>query len=430
METGQTRRLFYENVYLKEFAAAVLTTGEDEHGTYILLDQTAFYPEGGGQPSDSGYLYLDGEEEDRASGVPRGEAAPREPEDLTDLGTGYEVRSLHVWDVQYAGEEIRHYVESLPEKCLREGDRVRGVIDWERRFDLMQQHSGEHIVSGFIHRKFGYDNVGFHMGEDVITIDTNGLLDEEQLRQIEKEVNDYIWSGRHTKVFFPDGEEREALPYRSKKELTGQVRLVEFPGGDLCACCGLHVETTGEIGLVKLLSAKHFREGVRIEMVAGKRALRLLHGHLSSNMQVAEMLSVKPDGTPAAVQRLLDEIYALKGQIIHLREEQSAMRAAQCEGKGDVLLFEQGLDTAAVRKEADRILDVCGGICAVLSLDETGGRYAVGQRNGNVRELIGEMNAALSGKGGGKPEFAQGSLQAGREEIEAFFAARGFTICS
>ncbi len=430
METGQTRRLFYENVYLKEFAAAVLTTGEDEHGTYILLDQTAFYPEGGGQPSDRGYLYLDGEEKDRASGVPRGEAAPREPEDLTDLGTGHEVRSLHVWNVQYAGEEIRHYVESLPEKCLREGDRVRGVIDWERRFDLMQQHSGEHIVSGFIHRKFGYDNVGFHMGEDVITIDTNGLLDEEQLRQIEKEVNDYIWSGRHTKVFFPDGEEREALPYRSKKELTGQVRLVEFPGGDLCACCGLHVETTGEIGLVKLLSAKHFREGVRIEMVAGKRALRLLHGHLSSNTQVAEMLSVKPDGTPAAVQRLLDEIYALKGQIIHLREEQSAMRAAQCEGKGDVLLFEQGLDAAAVRKEADRILDVCGGICAVLSLDETGGRYAVGQRNGNVRELIGEMNAALSGKGGGKPEFAQGSLQAGREEIEAFFAARGFTICS
>ena len=307
------------------------------------------------------------------------------------------------------------------------------MLDWERRFDLMQQHSGEHIVSGFIHRKYGYDNVGFHMGEELITIDLNGLLDEGQLHQIEQEVNNYIWTDRRARVFFPDEEEKNVLPYRSKKELTGEVRLVEFPGGDLCACCGLHVESTGEIGLVKLLSVKHFREGVRIEMAAGKRALGLLHQHLEANSRVASMLSVKPDGTPAAVQRLQDEIYSLKGEILALRQQQFAMRAKQCEGRGNVLLLEHALDAADIRKEADAVLDVCGGICVVIALEDsqkknTGGKYAAGQRNGDVRAFVKEMNETLSGRGGGKPFFAQGSLQADRAVIKSFFEEKGFVI--
>lgn len=403
----RTRRLFYENVYLREFEAEVLSCGKDERGQYVVLDQTAFYPEGGGQPADLGTLYpVDGD------------------------------NKCTVLDVQYGGQdekEIHHYVDVLPPECQR----VRGVLDWERRFDLMQQHSGEHIVSGFVHRKYGYDNVGFHMGEEVITIDLNGLLHEGQLHQIEQEVNNYIWTDRRARVFFPDEEEKNVLPYRSKKELTGEVRLVEFPDGDLCACCGLHVESTGEIGLVKLLSVKHFREGVRIEMAAGKRALGLLHQHLEANSRVASALSVKPGGTPEAVQRLQDEIYSLKGEILTLRQQQFAMRAKQCEGRGNVLLLEHALDAADIRKEADAVLDVCGGICVVIALEDsqkdpeknnTGGKYAAGQRNGDVRALVKEMNETLSGRGGGKPFFAQGSLQADRAVIKSFFEEKGFVI--
>ena len=440
----KTRRLFYENVYQKDFEAEVLFCGEDEAGTYVILDQTVFYPEGGGQPADRGVLCPEHDGgvhetcENRPESAAGAAATSGEPESSGSLSMKRSGQ-ISVLDVQYAGEsgeDIRHYVD----QPLSAGTKVHGFIDWERRFDLMQQHSGEHIVSGCVHKKYGYDNVGFHMGEDVITIDFNGLLDEVQLLQVEKEVNDYIWENRPARIFFPDAEERKRLPFRSKKELTGEVRLVEFPGGDLCACCGLHVEAAGEIGLVKLLSVKHFREGVRVEMVSGKRALRLLHQHLEANSRVAVELSVKPDQTPEAVRHLQDEIYALKGQIASLRQEQFAMRASQCRGKGSVLVLEQNLDAAEVRKEADAVLDTCGGICVVISLEEprsekqkdgnngAGGKYAIGQRDGDVRELVKEMNGALSGKGGGKPFFAQGFLQAEKKDIVDFFTRKGFMI--
>lgn len=408
----RTRRLFYENVYQKEFETEIVFCGEDEKGYYVILEQTAFYPEGGGQPADKGSLYL---------------KDAYQP--LAECG------AIAVLDVQYAGKnekEIRHYVK----QPLPSGGKVRGLINWERRFDLMQQHSGEHIVSGWVHKKYGYDNVGFHMGEDVITIDFSGLLDESQLLEVEEEVNDYIWKNRPVKVFYADEKEKKSLPYRSKKELDGEIRLVEFPGGDLCACCGLHVKASGEIGLVKILSVKHFREGVRVEMVSGKRALRLLHQNVEANSRIAVALSVKPDETPEAVRHLQDEIYTLKGQIATLRQEQSAMRAKQCEGRGNVLVLESNLDSADIRREADAILNTCGGICAVISLEklhsakekETAGRYAIGQRNGDIRELVKEMNLALLGKGGGKPFFAQGSLRAERDSIVTFFVKKGFAV--
>ena len=421
----KTERLFYENVYLREFTARVLFCGEEERGCYVILDRTAFYPEGGGQPADTGVLLIPSAEAEAGSGNVAGERTAAE-----NRMVGEKNPKISVRDVQYVGDEIRHYVDVLPEV----GSQVRGCIDWDRRFDLMQQHSGEHLVSGCIHSRYGYDNVGFHMGEDVITVDVNGLLDEKQLLEIEKQVNRYIWSNRPVRVFFPDEEERNRLPYRSKKELTGEVRLVEFPGGDLCACCGLHVEAAGEIGLVKLLSVKHFRQGVRMEMVAGGRAMRILHQHKTANSQVAAALSVKPEETPEAVRRLQEEIFALKGQITHFRQERFALRAEQCAGKGNVLLLEQGLSSSDIQKEADAVLDVCGGICAVISLEGNGqgkggpARYAVGQRDGDVRALVQEMNGKLQGRGGGRPFFAQGSLQAEREQIRTFFAGKGFRV--
>ena len=162
-------------------------------------------------------------------------------------------------------------------KPLKAGEQVVGRINWEWRFDLMQQHSGEHIVSGMIHEKYGYENVGFHMGEEVITIDLSGMLTEEQVAEIEQKVNDYIWMNQEVNIFYPDERQRKLIPYRSKKELTGEIRLVEFPGADLCACCGLHVTHASQIGLVKILSSKKIFLVQRAEMRFHREMIRGMH---------------------------------------------------------------------------------------------------------------------------------------------------------
>lgn len=397
----ETKKLFYDNAYQVEFEATVLFCGKESQRYFVILDQTAFYPEGGGQPSDQGILVW----RDRKS---------------------FEEKQTYVSDVQYKEENIRHYVEFPVEV----GTQVKGNIIWDRRFDLMQQHSGEHLVSGFIHKLYGYDNVGFHMGEEVITIDLSGMIEKEQLVSIEQMVNSYIWTDQKTNIFFPNERERESLFYRSKKQLEGKVRIVEFPEGDCCACCGLHVKKTGEIGIVKLLSVKRFRSGARIEMVAGKRALRFLNEHYRENSQIAVLLSVKPTDTKEAVLRLQEENYGLKGKVIQLQKERITMRTEQCQGKKDVVIFEKDLEAGEIQKETDRILDTCEGICIVLSEKENhkGYQYAVGQRNGEIRDLVKEINQELQGKGGGKPSFAQGFLKTDRKTAEKFFKERSFTI--
>ena len=244
-------KLYYENVMAREFEGVVTQCRPGKKGYEVALDRTLFYPEGGGQPYDTGIL---------------GDA--------------------RVLEVHEKDGEVWHTTD----QPLEEGSRVRGVIDWDRRFDLMQQHSGEHLVSGVIHGHYGYDNVGFHMGADVITIDLNGMLTAEELSEIEREVNGIIWSDRKTQILYPTEAELNALDYRSKKELKGWVRLVKFPGADLCACCGLHVESTGQIGLVKLLSVQKFREGVRIEMISGGRALDYLSEIARQNHQISVQL--------------------------------------------------------------------------------------------------------------------------------------------
>ncbi|MDO4975905.1 MAG: alanine--tRNA ligase-related protein [Eubacteriales bacterium] len=386
----KTDRLFYENVYLKEFNGKVLSCVEQEGTFRVILDQTAFYPEGGGQPAEGGQL-----------------------------------DDIEVFDVQEIDGEIVHFLKAP----LEPGTTVHGVIDWERRFQLMQQHSGEHIVSGLIHKKFGYDNVGFHMGSDFMTIDLNGMITPEELVEIEKEANAYIYSNAKVHVFYPNEEEKKALPYRSKKELTGQVRLVEFPGADLCACCGLHVTYTGEIGLIKLISVKKFREGVRIEMLCGKDAFDYLNVHFQQNSQIAVALSVKPEETFEAVKRQGKEAFDRKNEVNALKQASYQCTAKICSGKGNVMIFEENLDAQDIRKCADTILDSCGGICALFSGDDQNGyKYALGERNGNVRELVKEMNEALQGRGGGKPFFAQGSLKGSKKEVISFFAEKEFTL--
>lgn len=379
----ETRRLYYENAYIKEFDAEVLQCREGKNGYEIILDESAFYPEGGGQPCDTGSL-----------------------------------GNSEVKDVQEKDGELIHYTD----KALEEGNKVHGKINWKRRFDLMQQHSGEHMVSGLVHEKYGYNNVGFHMGRDVITIDFSGVLDEEQLQEIEDKVNEKIWENTPVQITYPSGEELENIPYRSKKELTGQVRIVEFPGTDICACCGTHVTHTGEIGAVKFLSVVKFRQGVRVEMISGKRVIDYFSKMAKENSKVSVLLSAKPQETSKAVERLQEENFRLKGKILDMEEEIFKAEAEKWEGSGSVLIFKKNMEADSVRKLTDAVMQTCCGCCAVFSDNGDGTyKYAMGEKDGNLREFTKEMNQVLNGRGGGKPFFVQGSVSASEEEIRKFF---------
>ena len=302
---------------------------------------------------------------------------------------------------------------------------MSGAIDFARRFDLMQQHSGEHIVSGILCGRHGCDNVGFHIGHDLVTIDFNAQLTMEDVREVEALANRYIWEDHPIDVSYPTPEVLAALPYRSKKALTGQVRIVTWPGADCCACCGTHVRSSGQVGLVKLLSCQKFREGVRIEMAAGGRAVRYCTEILDQNTHVSQLLSAKPTDTGAAVERLQKELYALRGRVAALEEGDFARKAEEFSGKGDVLLLEGDMSSESVRKLCAAVMETCGGRCAVFAgSDGQGYKYALGQEGGDLRSLVKELNGALQGRGGGKPNFAQGSIQAPEAEIRAFFQGR------
>ena len=378
------QRLYYQDPFLDRFSAQVTGCVPRGKGWAVTLDRTAFYPEGGGQPGDRGAL-----------------------------------NGVAVTDTREEDGQVVH----LTAAPLEVGAEAAGQVDFPRRFSFMQLHSGEHMVSGLIHSRFGYDNVGFHMGSDRVTIDFNGLLDQEQLAQIEAEANRLIWRDLPVEVSWPDGPALAALDYRSKKELTGPVRIVTVPGCDVCACCGTHVARTGQIGLVKLLSCQHFRSGVRVEMLAGSRALDWLSGQAEENGKVSVLLSAKPTATADAARRLLEENQRLKDSLHALQNDVFRRRADELRGTGNALLFEDGLDPEGLRRLCAQVQPACGGRCAVFSPGEEAGtwRYAMGLEEGDLRPLVKALNEALCGRGGGKPGFVQGSLRASREDIQAFF---------
>ena len=354
-----------------------------EKGFEITLDATAFYPEGGGQACDLG-----------------------------SLGTAT------VLDVRERGEEIIH----LCDGALEVGSLVTGVIDYERRFDLMQQHTGEHIVSGIIHRRYGYHNKGFHIGEHTIQIDFDGVIPAEELENIELEANRALWKNLPVKCWYPSEEELPNVFYRTKKALPWPVRIVEVPGYDSCACCGTHVALTGEVGLVKLFSSTGLRGGTRIEMACGKRALELLNRAYEQNRLVSQAFSAKIFETGTAAQRMNDALAAEKFRVTALQRKMFAVTAKNYANCGTVLHRDEGLDPVLIRELADAIAAVCGGRAAVFSGDdENGYGYCLATREGDLRQFGKEMNQALNGRGGGKPNFLQGSVKARWEEIETFF---------
>ena len=380
-----TVKLYYESAYTQDFTAVVQSCEAVKNGFAVTLDRTAFYPEGGGQPADHGTL-------DEA----------------------------RVLDVHEKDGVVTH----LCDRALSVGAEVGGRIDWARRFDHMQQHSGEHIISGLLCSTFHCDNVGFHMGADVVTIDYNAPITWEQALEVERRANAYIWADHPIRIWYPSAEELAALPYRSKKELTGAVRITEFPGADRCACCGTHVTSSAQVGLLKLLSCQKFRDGVRLELLCGQRALDCLAAGWEQARQIGQALSVKPQSAFAAVSRLQEELLSLKEKAARLEEADFAHTAAQYRGAGSVLHIAEPLDGDGARRLCDAIAKAAGGRCAVFAGQDGDYRYAVIESGGDLRQFIKDMNTALHGRGGGRDGFAQGSAACTAEEVRTFFQAR------
>ena len=378
-----TRKLYDEDCHMTAFSATVTGCIRTEKGWEVTLDATAFYPEGGGQ--------------------------------ACDLGT---LSDVSVLDVQERGEDVIHWCASP----LEVGAQVEGLIDYERRFDLMQQHTGEHIVSGVIHRRYGYHNVGFHMGSTYTEIDFDGLIPAEDLESIEGEVNEAIWKNLPVVALCPAEEELPHVFYRTKKALPWPVRIVQVPDYDSCACCGVHVGRTGEVGLVKLFTMTKLRGGSRIEMACGGRAMALLNQAYQQNTLVSQAFSAKVFETGAAAKRVNEALAAEKFRAVSLQKKLFAIMAESYVNCGAVLHFEEDLEPAMVRELADAIAAKCGGRAAVFSgSDETGYSYCLAVREGDLRAFGKDMNSALNGRGGGKPNFLQGSVKASKAEIAAFF---------
>ncbi|MDO4333983.1 MAG: DHHA1 domain-containing protein [Eubacteriales bacterium] len=396
-----TRRLYYEDAYRKEFDAQVISCREAEGGFEVILDQTVFYPEGGGQPCDLGILICE-------------EAREEAQKDVREDAAGGQVSVL---DVQDGGDEVRHFCD----RPLQKGMRVHGKIDWTRRLTHMREHSGEHIISGIICKSHGYSNIGFHMGKEFVTIDFNGMLTEEEIAEAQKAANAKVLENVEILAEYPDAETLQTMEYRSKKELDGAIRIVTVPGADCCACCGTHVKRTGEIGPIRVIGTEHYKNGIRLNILIGEKALADYAQKSENTKKISTLLSVKPENTAEAVDKLLNsfnclklEYGALKMQLLEQKVE------AIGTGEKSVVLFERDLSPTDVRKLADRLQEKAE-FSAVFSGDDAEGyKYVIISSKLDVAAFGKELNRALNGRGGGRNPMIQGSALASRREIEAF----------
>lgn len=381
-----TEKLFYQDSHRSTFTAIVQEVRPSGNGYEIILDRTAFFPEGGGQSSDTGSL-----------------------------------GGVSVSDVQEIDGKIIHYTDGP----LVEGTEVEGCIDWTERFSKMQQHTGEHIVSGLIHKIYGYHNVGFHLGTDSVTLDFNGVVPKEKLHEMEQLANEAVAKNLPVQVLYPMDEELSKISYRSKIEIEGQVRIVVIDGYDVCACCAPHVKQTGEIGLIKLVGMQNYKGGVRISMLCGFRALEDYYQKEKNNREIAVMLSAKEYETAVEVERLQEELAMKKAKIAELERKFLEQKVETLDISSAIVCLFEETDPVMTRELVNLLLKKGAKMAAVFSGNEREGyRYVLGSRSLDVRENGKLLNEAFHGRGGGKPEMVQGTVQGKREEIEAFLNCR------
>ena len=326
---------------------------------------------------------------------------------------------LHVTDVHEQGGVIWHTIDDLPETAAP-GTAVQEALDWAWRFDKMQQHTGEHILSGILHQMFGAENVGFHIGTDAVRMDTSVPISAEGLREAELAANRIVWQNVPVCITYPTREELAALTYRSKKEIEGQVRIVSIPGADVCACCGTHTAATGAVGQIKILAAENYKGGVRLSIVCGERALLAAQAMRQRQAEIGALLSAKPSETAHAVHRVFDEYTALKFAHFGLCSQLFEALAAQTAPGEDAIRIVPELDPDGLHRLAVKLSEATTGLCAALTANEKGTGYCLARADGDVRALTKALNAALNGRGGGKPGICQGSCAAAPEQVERF----------
>lgn len=372
---------FYQHMYDTEFVARVLHCTPYQDGYAIVLDDTLFYPEGGGQPGDTG-----------------------------------EIDGIRVVDTIRDKDEV---ILHLTHEPLEEGKLIRGKIDWDRRYDFMQNHTAEHILSGLVHNKYGYNNVGFHMGE-TIQVDFDGMLEEEQIKELEQEANDVITSVVPVRVMYPKPDELEKMSYRSKKELSGTIRIIRIDDCDVCACCGMHVRSTGEIGLLKIVSFEKHKDGVRISFVAGKRAFAFIREIYERNLAISHMLCAKVNETDVAVEKLMEKCAEKEREAASWKKQvlDDVVEGTK-DGEPLAIVFLKGCERKDISRIADRLIHEknCG--CAAVMNEEENGMmsYVIMSRIISLKTVVAKLNERLSGRGGGRDEIIQGSFQSDAKTI-------------
>ena len=378
-----TEKLYDTDSYLYEFNCKVISLYSDKDYIYIETDRTAFFPEGGGQTCDKGTL-----------------------------------NGINVENVQIINGKIVHFVKNSDENSEKFllGSILSGKIDEKKRFSDMQQHSGEHIFSGIVNSLYGYNNVGFHLGSEVVTLDFDGELNEDDICKVESLVNEAIWRNLEIKVTFPSDEELTKIKYRSKIEIDGQVRLVEIPGVDICACCAPHVKFTGEIGIVRVVTFERYKGGTRVSILCGERALYDLRHKLKQNRLVSNLTSAKQDETAAAVERLKNENEKLKYDIVGLTRELLSLKSQSIAPEDRIIIFDSKLDGKLLQDFAISIMDKAGDFAACFCGENGSYRYSIVSNRVNLQPLCKALNSQFSGRGGGKPEIVQGSITTGAQE--------------
>ena len=377
-----TERLYDRDSNIKEFSATVLNCEKSGENYAVILGKTAIFPEGGGQESDRGSI---------------GVAA--------------------VLDVQIVDDEIIHYTD----RPLNIGEEYACTLNWDKRFRNMQNHSGEHIVSGIVHRLYGLNNVGFHLGAEM-TVDFDGAISKEQLLEVERLANKAVWENVPIRAYYPDEKELKKLDYRSKLELTENVRIVDIEGYDLCACCAPHVKRTGEIGIIKILDSFKNKGGVRVFIKCGRDALQDYNDKYFYVRKISNLLSVKQYETAAAVDRLSDENHRLKFEISNLKKRLIAEKAKNFTPESDkTALFEENLDIKELQLFADALYKKSGGIRAVFSGGDGNYSFAVCGEETALDLFFKEFKQKFNVRGGGRNGMVQGTVAADKNEIEDLF---------
>lgn len=386
-EIKETIRLYDEDAYGVEFDATVIgcrRKADDADNLYELeLDRTLFFPEEGGQSPDKGII--DGAD---------------------------------VLDVQIRKGVITHTVD----QPFEEGMQVHGKIDWNHRFSNMQQHSGEHIFSGVVHSRFGFENVGFHLSDQIVTMDFNGVLTAKDVEEVEDAVNEAIAKNVEIVVTYPSKEELKNLEYRSKIEIEGQVRIVTVTGYDVCACCAPHVRRTGEIGMLKVMSVQNYKGGVRISILCGFRALMAFREKAAVIDELTSMFTCGQEMLVDNIAKQKSLNQTLKSELGSAKMQLMDYRLAEIpEDMQDVILFERDLDMNVARAAVNKLTETREGVVALfVGDDESGYNYIVGSKTVDCREIAAGMKEELAARGGGSNRMIQGSLGTTRENLQQF----------